>query len=140
MLQRNKIHIAEIQETHIPHDQNYKYNGYRIIASAATQETYINKQPTKGLPIAGVAILIHEELEHHIVNIKRTNERIIQVALHSKNSHTPLTILCTYAPHSGKTKMEKKDHWEEVKNQIAEIPNKHITICPTVKYTSSPTI
>jgi len=34
-LQRNKIHIAAIQETHIPHDLNYKHNEYRIITTAA---------------------------------------------------------------------------------------------------------
>ena len=101
MLLKNKIHIAAIQETHIPRDLNYKINGYRIITTAATQENKEHDHPNRGLPTAGVAILVHEELEHHIVNLKRINERIMQLTLHSKHSHTPLTILCTYAPHGG---------------------------------------
>ena len=75
-----------------------------------------------------MAILVHEELEHHIVNIQRINARIIQVTLHSKNSHTPLTILCTYAPHSGKTKIQQKEHWGEVENTIEAFPNRHMLI------------
>ena len=33
-----KIHISEIQETHIPQDQNSKLNGYRVIRTAAEKE------------------------------------------------------------------------------------------------------
>ena len=71
MLLRNKIHIAAIQETHIPRDLDYKLNGYRIITTAAMQENKEHDRPNWGLSTAGVAILVHEELEHHIVNIKR---------------------------------------------------------------------
>jgi len=78
---------------------------------------------------AGVAILIHGELEHQITNIQQINGRIMQVTLHSPKSRTPLTILCTYAPQSGKKKTEQKAHWEQVQNTINEIPNKHILIC-----------
>jgi len=38
MLLMQKIHIAAIQETHIPHDLNYTLNGYRIITSAAIKQ------------------------------------------------------------------------------------------------------
>ena len=35
MVHRQKIHIAAIQETHIPHNHNYKLIGYRIITTQA---------------------------------------------------------------------------------------------------------
>ena len=46
MLLRKKIYIAAIQATHIPKDLNYKLNGYRIITSAAIQETDHKEKPT----------------------------------------------------------------------------------------------
>jgi len=104
MLLRNKIHIEAIQETHIPRDLNYKLNGYRIITTAEIQGNKEHDHPNRGLSTAGVAILVHGELEHHIVNIKRADARIMKITLHIKQSHTPLTILFTYAPHGGKTK------------------------------------
>ena len=98
MLLRKKIHIAAIQETHIPRDLNYKLNGYRIITSAAIRETNLSEKhenTNRGLPNAGVAILIHEELEHHVVNIQRIDGRIIKVTLHSKK----LTYPAHYSKH-----------------------------------------
>lgn len=34
-LQRNKIHISAIRETHVQYGKNYKMGGYRIIKTAA---------------------------------------------------------------------------------------------------------
>ena len=82
LLRKNKIHIAAIQETHIPYDQNYKLNGYRIITCKAKE------QEINGMAIGGVAILIREELEHHITHIHRVGRRIMKITLHSEESHT----------------------------------------------------
>jgi len=128
MLLRNNIRIASIQETHIPRDLNYKLNGYRIITTAAMQENKEHYRPNRGLSDAGVAIHVHEELEHHIVNIKRIDARIMQLALHSKQSHTPLTILCTYAPHGGKTKVSQNEQWGKVRQTLQETSNRHLLI------------
>ena len=38
-LQKQRIHLAAIQETHIPHDLSYKRNGYRGITTAARKLT-----------------------------------------------------------------------------------------------------
>ena len=38
-LQRNKINIASIRETHYPYGHNYINNGYRIITTAAIKNT-----------------------------------------------------------------------------------------------------
>ena len=70
MPQQNKIRISDMQEKHIQHGQNYKLNGYRIITSAAMPEIQPIKKHESRMPIAGVAILIQEELERHICSIK----------------------------------------------------------------------
>jgi len=111
MLHCNKIHIAAIQETHIPKDYNYKYNGSRITTSAAIQEPNIDINTAKGMSTEGVDILIREVLGRHIMDIVGINERIAQITLRIPNSHTPLTILCTYAPNTGKRKTEQKKRW-----------------------------
>ena len=72
-------------------------SNYHLISQAwnTTQQKH-----KRGMPLVVVAILI-QELERQICNKKRINGRILQVTLHSKQSHTLLTILCTYAPHTG---------------------------------------
>ena len=125
MLRRNQIHIAAIQETHIPHSLNYISDGYRVITTASTRIQ--NEQPL-GLTTGGVAILIHNELEQHITHITRINNRIMHLTLQSQNSHRPKAILNTYASHSGKGKKEQKDHWRQVKETLEIIPTRHIII------------
>ena len=120
ILRKNKIHIASIQETQIPHNQNYKLNGYRIITcKAQTQET-------NGMHVGGVARLIREELEQHIVHIHRIDHRIVKIALRIEESHTPITIINAYAPHQGKTKLEQEAHWAQ--QTIPTTPTKHLKI------------
>ena len=98
MLHYNKIHIAAIQETHIPKDYNYKYNGYRIITSASKNTTGNN---TNGMTRGGVAIMIHQEMEQYISNINRIDHRIMTVTLQDTPKDIPITIVVTYAPHTG---------------------------------------
>ena len=61
MPRRNQIHIAAIQETHIPHSLNYVNDGYRIITTASTK---IHDAQPLGLTVGVVAILIRNELEN----------------------------------------------------------------------------
>jgi len=84
MIQQRKIHIAAIQETHIPYDQNFKLSGYRIITSKAIQQN----AGQQGIATGGVAILVHEELEQRKVQIHRIDHRILKITLHSPESHT----------------------------------------------------
>ena len=59
-LQKQHIHIAAIQETHIPNDLSYTRNGYRAI-TAAKRKTNIENINT-GMYQVGVAILVHGKL------------------------------------------------------------------------------
>ena len=116
------MHLAAIQESHIPHNQNYKLNGYRIITSKALT------LDTNGVTIGGVAILVREELEPHISHIRRVNHRIVKITLQSEQKHTPVTIINTYAPHQGKTKLERTERWAQVQQTTTSIPNKRLKI------------
>jgi len=121
MLISHKIRIAAIQETHIPHDLNYTLNGYKITTSDATNQTPEQTNQQTGLHIGGTEILIHEELAQRITSIVRTYRRIITVTLHSQKSHTPVTLINTYAPRKGLRKQEN-EHWKRVEQTLKEIP------------------
>ena len=87
-------------------------NGYRLITSASKKEP---NRTQAGMSTGGVAILIHENLEQHILHIHRISHRVLKITMHSKETQTPVTIITTYAPHKGKSKKEQKEHWQEVK-------------------------
>jgi len=106
-LQKQHIHIAAIQETHIPHDLSYARNGYRVITTAERKTN--SKNINTGMYQGGVAILVHEELQRHIKQIERIGRRILKITLTNKNATMPITILATYAPHTGYTVEEKNN-------------------------------
>lgn len=124
MIQRQKIHIAAIQETHIPHGRNHKINGYRII----TTEANIKPGNQQGIEEGGVAILIHGDMEQHILHIHRVNHRIAKLTLRSEEPHTPVTILNTYAPRQGKTKTDQQDLWKAVQGSLQNTPSENFVI------------
>ena len=43
----------------------------------------------------------------HISTIQRVDRRILKVTLDHPETHTPLTIIATYAPHQGYNNHEK---------------------------------
>jgi len=124
MLHRRKIHISAIKVTHIPHNQNYKLNGYRIITTQAEHA----KKEKGGIPEGVVAILIHEDLENHIVHIHRVSHGIVKITLHIAQAHTPIAIINTYASHKGKTKQEQHEHWKHVHEVVKDTPRRHLII------------
>ena len=78
-LQKHRIQIEDIQETHIPHDMETTRGSYLITTSAAIK-TENNKQPL-GMYQGGVAIIIHNDLKHSIHRIERIGHRILKVTL-----------------------------------------------------------
>jgi len=116
-------------KTHIPRNINIAKNGYKIYTSAATPHP---KQGTeKGTPgkhISGIAIAIHEELDQHVCMVNRINESIMTITLDREQTHTPIAIIATYAPHQGYNNHEKNKHWEQVGKMLQEIPRKHMKI------------
>ena len=67
-------------------------------------------------------------MAQHISTIERINGRIPNVTLDHKETHTPITLLVTYAPRKGYANQEKRKHWDEVGQVIETIPKKHTTI------------
>jgi len=76
----------------------------------------------------GVEILIREQIDHHITHIHQINRRLPNVTLQSKNSHKPLTILNTYAPHKGYAKLEQKEHWGKANQSIENTKSKYVNM------------
>ena len=66
-------------------------------------------------------------MEARIVHIRRTNHRIVKITLRSEESQMPVTVINTYAPHQGKTKVEQAEHWELV-HETVKHAKKHFTI------------
>ena len=128
-LTKKKIHISIIQGTHIPRDLNYEKNGYRIITSASTPNP--RKTPEHDIPgkhIDGAAIAMRHEMAPHISSIQRINHRILKITLDHPETHTPLTIIATYAQHQGYSNHEKNTHWAAVNKTLTETPRHHMTI------------
>ena len=90
-LTKRKIHIALIQETHIPRDLQYAKNEYCIITSAETKTPKNTKnapgEPNTGRYIAGVAIAVHHEIAQHISTIERKSNRILKITLDRETTH-----------------------------------------------------
>ena len=122
-LRRKKIHIAIIQETHIAQNATININDYVIHASAALKNTMDN-----GKAIGGVAIAIEKELNKHLHHLNQIDHRTMTVTLHSDHSHTPLTIVNSYAPHSGYSYIDKKTHWQTVNSTLSRIPKTNLII------------
>ena len=94
---KNKIHIAEVKETHITQDKSYMMDNYRIITSSAS------KIEEKGIATWGTAIAIHEIIQKHITQITRQSIRAIRVTLDHAESKMPIRVIATSAPHNGHT-------------------------------------
>lgn len=124
VLQRHKIHIAAIQETHIPVGQNYKLNGYRII----TTSEIIKPGNKQGIAEGGVAVLIHEDIEQHIIHIRRINHRIVKITLRSEESNTPCNNTKLICATPRKTKTKQQEHWKEVHGTLRNVPTEQFAI------------
>jgi len=75
-----------------------------------------------------VAILIHQDIETFTRQIQRVDRRALLLTLHGGAKDTPITVITTYAPHTGYSQKDKKDHWGKVQGTINVIPKKHRAI------------
>ena len=120
-LAKKKIHIAEIQDTHITQDKSYMVDNYRIITAA-------NKSEAAGIVTGGAAIMIHERLRQHITQITRQCSRSLRVTLDRSKSKMPIRVISTYAPHNGRTEVERRQQWEDVASLLSTTSVRHLTI------------
>ena len=75
-----------------------------------------------------MAIAVRHEMAPHISTIQRIDNRILKITLDHPDTHTPLTIIATYAPHQGYSNHEKNNHWEAVHKTLTETPRQHMTM------------
>ena len=123
-LTKYKIHMTLIQETHIPRDAEYTKNEYGIITSAALTKKHPNlRLNAPGIYAAVAAIAIHQELAQHISQIERISARILKITLDHAATHTPRSIIVTYAPHQGYTTKETQDHLNKAQQTLEQITN-----------------
>ena len=120
-LTKNKIHLSEIQETHITRFSNYMMDNYRIITAS-------DKNEETGIVTGGTAIVVHESLQQHITQITRQSGRSIRVTLGHAKSKMPIRIISTYAPHIRHTEEEKRQQWEDVKELLYKTCGRHLVI------------
>ena len=72
----------------------------------------------------GVGILIREELEKEIVEVKRITNRIIKIELILEGNL--MHVISAYTPQGGKTQEEKEEFWEMMDDSIVNIPENEI--------------
>lgn len=76
----------------------------------------------------GVDIIIHQAIATHITHMRRIIHRTIKHTIRSNKSHTPVTIVNTYAPHKGERNPDQKEHWGEAQQSTQWTPGKHLII------------
>ena len=129
-MNKKLIHIACIQETHIRTNCEKWIDNYKLYNAAAEKIQHTNGNNNNTSYVGGVGIMIEENLVEHVISVKREGGRHIRVTLDNKSvaGSIPLTILCSYAPHSGHRKRERQTFWNTVTKWVEEIPQRHFLI------------
>ena len=121
-LDRGKIHISAIEETHIAQGRRYLLENYRVATESATH-------PEKaGVVKGGTAVAIRESAKQHIAQIARQRSRVLRATLDRKNSRMPIQIISIYAPRNGHTEEDRRQHWEEVNEILTNTCKRHMII------------
>ena len=69
----------------------------------------------------GVRILVSEEMVEDVIEIKRTNDRIMKIKIVLGGS--VMHIFSAYAPQVGRTEEEKQEFWERLSDEVTEVPH-----------------
>lgn len=110
-LSRNKIDICALSETKKKGKGIMTYQDYVLFYSGVSKESRAKE---------GVAIAIHKDLERMIEKYEYISERIITVALKTRNSL--LHVLSVYAPEDCKPKIDKDEFYDTLQSSLDKIP------------------
>ena len=121
-LTMGKIHISDIQESHITQDGNALHGNYRIATASA------DMSKTTGVVHGGTAIMAQVSMQHHIAQIEEKSIRVLRATLDHAKSKIRIQILSTYAPSNGHAEEERRQHWGEVKETLNETCERHLLI------------
>ena len=119
---KNKIHLAEIQETHITSYCNYMVANYRVITEAE------DKNKETGIVNGGTSIMVRESIRQKITHLARRRSRVLRVTLDRTKSKMPIRIISTYAPRNGHTAEAERKHGGDVKELLSTTCERHLLI------------
>jgi len=130
-MNREQIHVACIQETHLNRHIDKWIQNYRFINAPAERD--LEGRTNGGTPfVGGVAVLIEEQLAQHIQHVKWEGGRILSITIDALDrehkNRIPITIVTTYAPHSKYRTKERVEHWNRVNEWLSNIPQRHFVI------------
>lgn len=108
---RRRISICCIQETKWMGSKARNIgNGYKLI--------YTGKHANRN----GVGIVVNEDFQARIVDVKRASDRIIAIKFALDNQPC-MNVISAYAPQTGLTKTEKQQFWEDLSQVMQSIPS-----------------
>ena len=112
MLARRRVDICCVQEV------RYKGVGTKTIGS--DREKYKFWWSGNKTGRNGVGLLVRDEMVENVIEVKRTNDRImkIKMVLGKKVVH----VFSTYAPQAGRPEEEKQEFWENLTDEVTEVP------------------
>merc|ERR1711915_932079 len=110
IMRKKEIQFLGIQETHDTNEKDQIIENYTIYKSAAIEN--IGTDGKKKYATAGVAIIIRNDWVPAIKEIRRYNERHIEIEMQN------IVITNTYAPDMNKTIDERKNYWDKIKENI----------------------
>ena len=113
MLARRNVDICCVQET------RYRGAGSKTIGS--DKERYKFWWSGNKMSQSGVGILVREEMVEDVIEIKRTNDRIMKIKIVLGGS--VMHIFSAYAPQVGRTEEEKQEFWERLSDEVTEVPH-----------------
>ena len=108
-LKRRQINIACVQETRWVGTKARDVDGFKLWYSGGSRGRN------------GVGILVDEDLRNYVVEVRRTNDRIMSIKL-IIGRHI-VNVVSAYAPQAGLDEEVKKLFWEDLDEVVRGIPD-----------------
>ena len=109
-MERRKVNIMCIQETKWKGSKAKELgNGFKLF--------YIGEDGRKN----GVGIILNDEIKRGVLSVKRRSDRIIWVKF-TLNGEI-INTMSAYAPQTGCGENEKRKFWEEMDEELRDIPD-----------------
>ena len=110
LMERRKVGVLCVQETRWKGDKARELgDGYKLFYSGASKEGR-----------NGVGIVLSKRFKDCLASVKRVSDRIMIIKLCLEG--TMVNIASVYAPQSGCEEEEKESFWEEMDQELSEIP------------------
>ena len=112
MLSRRKVEICCVQEV--------RYRGAGTVSIGSNQDKYKLWWSGNNNRQSGVGLMIQEAMVENVIEIERTNDRIMKAKL--VLGKEIVHIFSVYAPQSGRPHEEKIEFWEKLSYAVSQVP------------------